>query len=156
VNNELDLENDEVLLRELRATLEILDPPPDSLDDVITAAWLLRRPGLVVADLLSDSFDGELAGVRAAGGERVLTYGQGDVVLELVVDERRRAVLAHVIPPDGVRVQLLTISGDRELEVDEVGSFSVPEVNGPVRLAVFPPAAAPFTTPVLPLLPPLP
>ena len=151
-----DLHDDDVLVRELGVVLEALEPTPtDAFGGVLAAAWQLRRPGLVVADLVSDTMLGELAGVRSGGGERVLTYDEGGVTLELVIDEARRSIVGHVIPPDDLRVQLVTPAGEEELAVDDVGTFAVPPIGGPIRLTVFPSTSAPFTTPIIEsLLPP--
>ena len=85
----------------------------------------------------------------------MLTYGQGGVTLELVVDEARRSTVGHVIPPDDAQVHLVTRAGEQALTVDDLGTFLVPPVDGPVRFAVFPSTSTPFTTPIIDsLLPP--
>ena len=69
MNQRRNLHDDDVLLHELGAVLDVLEPAP-AFDDVFVAAWQLRRPGLVIADLVSDTILGELVGVRSGGGER--------------------------------------------------------------------------------------
>lgn len=132
MNDTLSLEDEELLAR-LRALAALHDPVPSSVVEAARSAFALRMLDVELADLLFDSLlDEALVGVRGTPG-RQLTFGVGDVTIDLDVDDG--GVVGQVTPPGVVTLDVQTPGENRRVAVDELGRFFCDRPGvGPFRL----------------------
>lgn len=129
---------DDALLGELRSLVERIDPVPDRVREAARGSFTWRTIDAELAALARDSsVEGELAGVRAAGG-RHLTFESPVLTIDIEVTGRGDAlsVIGQVAPPQAAVVTVHHVGGVRDAEVDELGRFTIDDIpRGPVALA---------------------
>lgn len=116
---------DDALEAELRAVVGQLEPLPASVVEAARAAFTLRDLDAELAELVTDSRDEGLAGVRGASGMRLLTWSWGDLTVdvELRTASGRLSVVGQLA---GAPVQSLVVQAEdrsAEVEVDELDRF---------------------------------
>lgn len=129
-------ENDEVLLRELRAALAEARDVPEHFLEAARAAYTWRTVDAELLALTSyDSvLDAELAvRARAAQTARQLVFDAEGVSVQVEVTEA--GIAGQVLPARPGRVLLVTATGPvEEAELDELGLFLLgAPPSGPVR-----------------------
>ena len=144
--------SDELLLAELRAAVEQHDPVPAGSIEAARAAFAWRTFDAEVAELLFDSArDDELAGVRGAGSDRLLSFEGEALAVELGVTGlgQQRTLTGQIDPPARTSVEVRSLQGSTMLETDGLGRFSFGIATGPVSLRVLrgdgPPLETPWT-----------
>ena len=144
--------SDELLLAELRAAVEQHDPVPAVAIEAARAAFAWRTFDAEVAELLFDSArDDELAGVRGAGSDRLLSFEGEALAVELGVTGlgQQRTLTGQIDPPARTSVEVRSLQGSTMLETDGLGRFSFGIATGPVSLRVLrgdgPPLETPWT-----------
>lgn len=137
------------LLDELAAMFERLDPVPDhvvaaaeAVPEVI-AAWQDLDAGLL--EVLADTaVEREPAGVRSAGGPRLITFGSGDgqdgccVEVEVGIEPSGTLRLVGLVVPTGpAELDVRHSGGTVRVQVDELGRFRAHGVHaGPLSLVL--------------------
>jgi hypothetical protein len=145
-------DDDETLLGELRRVMGDADPVPDHVVAAAELALDWRTLDDELAELLHDSSE-LAAGVRAASGARVLSFGTGGLTIELEVagEGAERTLTGQLDPPAPARIEVRHAGGTTELDADEHGRFiarGVPAGTVSLRCLAGPRAVA---TPWLPL-----
>jgi hypothetical protein len=130
--NALPLEDDE-LLAGLRRAAGHYDPVPRQVLEAAKGAFALRTLDDELADLLFDSLlDDDLVGVRG-GITRQLTFGVGDVTIDLDVEADE--LVGQVSPAATVGLAVETPDDAVMVEVDDRGRFfATRPTTGPFRL----------------------
>ncbi len=112
--------SDDQLFDQLRDLLR--DLPGDGVVDRAKEMWDLRTIDEEIATLSSDSFEQLPVGVRrAASLERDLLFEFGD--LELAVRFDGPDMLGQILGEPVLSARLITLDGDQQLDVDDLGSF---------------------------------
>jgi hypothetical protein len=132
--------DEDTLWTMLRAAASV-DRVPDSVREAARASLAWRDPDSALATLIGDSAqmsDSELlAGVRGAGGPRLLTFSTDHFTVEVEVnsDGRTVSLVGQVAPADAARVLIDHRDGVLETRADDLGRFTASGVSeGPVRL----------------------
>lgn len=130
---------DRALEDHLRAALAGADPAPERVRAAAIAAFTWRTLDAELAELTYDSTEDEPvpAGVRGAGGPRLVTFTAPELTVEVEVADRgrKRRVVGQVVPPAAGRVELRHAEGTLSAPTDELGRFLVDGVApGPVRI----------------------
>lgn len=129
-----DLLSDDELLERLRTLAAVHDPVPASVLANAKAAFMTRTLEDELADLLFDSLvDDALVGMRGTVA-RQLTFGVGDVAIDLDLDDD--GLVGLVSPAAVLPVELQTLEGSEVTETDELGRFFLSRPAGPFRLRV--------------------
>lgn len=146
--------DDDALIDALsRASLRF-DPVPESALRVANGALAWRDVDAELAALLSDSAveDEALAGVRSIALPRLLVFESGALEVELELEEEQdgRRVVGLIAPGGAARVIVETARGTvAETAADDLGRFAVAVPEGPFRLRIERPGAAPVVTGVI-------
>lgn len=123
------------LIRRVADAYDDLPPIPERLTDAARAAFAWRRADARLAELLSDSADAELVGVRGATGDRrAFRYGAGDFVIRLHLTDETLVVMVE--PPLSVVCRVAADAGTSEHRTDELGELVVDVPELPMRLEV--------------------
>lgn len=132
------IEDDEMLLRELRAA-GAADPVPAESEAAVRSSFAWLTLDAELAELMHDSavqHEG-LAGVRGAGGPRLLTFAAGERSLEVEAkgEGAHRRLLGQVVPPAPGEIDVRHREGAVTVAADELGCFVAESVPaGPVSL----------------------
>ena len=128
--------SDDQLMAELGATLDELDPVPAAATEFAKAAFTWRSIDAELAELVFDSAEEQLAGVRSAGGARQMTFRAPGLEIEVVVvAEGARRLVGQLVPPQSAEVELLVGTEVRTATSDSLGRFTFLDVPvGPVSI----------------------
>jgi hypothetical protein len=128
----LPLDDDE-LLAQLRQAAGHHDPVPRHVLEAAKGAFALRTLDDELADLLFDSLlDEDLVGVRGAV-TRQLTFGVGDITIDLDVETDE--LVGQVSPATPIGLAVETPAEAVAVEVDDRGRFfATRPTTGPFRL----------------------
>lgn len=127
---------DEQLLAELASGLANSDPVPAAVTEFAKAAFEWRSIDAELAELVFDSSEEQLAGVRSTGEARQLTFRAPGVEIEVVMtsDEARRLV-GQLVPPQQATVELHCKDDVRSVESDHLGRFAFHDLPvGPISI----------------------
>ena len=145
------MSDDDVLVDELRAALAP-DPVPGAVLAAARSTFTWRSIDEELAELLSDSADLALSGVRGTGDRR-LSFEAPQLVIEfvLVPGSRGSRLEGQLAPPGPARIEVRHGETTSEIEADEQGRFVLDGVRtGPLALRVLrgddPPVRTPATT----------
>jgi hypothetical protein len=142
---ELEVDEDEQLLAELRQLGRMLDPVPAQVIFAARGSLAWRRVDAELAELSFDSLvdgDLELAGVRSGDDSvRMVSFDGADLTVEVEVEglgDRRRLV-GQLVPPQVASIELRSASEGRSsglgTRADSLGRFSLDlVVAGPTSL----------------------
>lgn len=140
--------NDDDLMEELRGALTP-DPVPVGVVAAVRASFTWRSVDEELAELLSDSADLALTGVRGAGDRR-LSFEAPQLVIEfvLVPGPRGSRLEGQLAPAGAARIEVRHGSELTEIEADDHGRFVLDGVgNGPLALRVLRGDDRPVRTP---------
>lgn len=147
------IDSDDELIAELRDLFEVTDPVPGHVVEAAEASLTWRTIDAELADLIADSAEAPLVGVRShesPAGTRLLTFeGQGllvEVEVSSLGDSRR--LLGQLVPPRTAEIEVRWPGGALLRTADEVGHFAADAVPpGPVSLVCrFAAAGGPVAT----------
>lgn len=128
-------DRDDDLMSRIADAFDDVPPPPDRLLDVAREAFAWRRADAELAQLLDESSDVQLAGVRgASSARRAYRYGAGDFVLRVHLTDDTLIVMVE--PPLSVVCRVATNGGTTEHRTDELGELVVDAPELPMRLEV--------------------
>ena len=123
------------LLARIAEAYDDLPPIPGRLTDVARDAFAWRRADLQLAELLSDSAETELVGVRGSSTERrAFRYGAGDFVVRVHLTEATMIVMVE--PPMSVLCRVATETATTEHRTDELGELAIDVPELPMRIEV--------------------
>lgn len=126
--------NDELLSR-IADAFDDVPAVPDRLLGAAREAFTWRQADAELAQLLDDSADAQLAGVRGvSSARRAFRYGAGDFVLRVHLTDD--TVIVMVEPPLSVTCRIATRSGTTEHRTDELGELVADAPDLPMRLEV--------------------
>ena len=129
--------SDDELVEAIKTGLEQTDPVPMSAVEAAKAAFTWRTIDAELAELVYDSAETGLVGVRGEGARQVTFRSPGVEIEVMVTDERERRIVGQLVPPQQATVEALTSGGIREQGSDSLGRFSFEGiVPGPVKLSV--------------------
>jgi len=116
-----------------------LDPIPARLSDAARASFAWRVADEQLAELLFDSSESELVGVRGTSSERrSFRYGAGDFVIRVHLTPLTLVVMIE--PPLTVACRLTTEDGTDEHRTDDLGELVIDAPEVPLRIEVDLPA----------------
>ena len=114
---------DDVLLAQLRAVLDAVDPMPAQVTVEASALFGLRRLDEQLAELVRDSAEdrGGLLAVRGEGDVRLISFETGPVTVELQVTERGpvRDLVAQVTGAVVAGAEVETAAGRRPVPIED-------------------------------------
>jgi hypothetical protein len=132
-NRSIGDDENEPLLRELRATAGRVDPVPSSLKAAAKAGLSWRTVDAELAELAFDSLVDDPAGavVREGQGERLLSFEASSLAIELevVVTGTRRHLVGQLDPPQAAEVEIRHPRGILTVDADQLGRFAA-DVSG--------------------------
>jgi hypothetical protein len=131
------MDRDEALLAQLRSLARETDPPPALLQEAARAAYTWRTVDRELAELVFDSAEEALTGIRAEGGPRLLTFAATATEVEVQVSETPggRRLVGQVVPPQQGRIDVRHRDGVAHAVADTLGRFSADGIPaGPVSL----------------------
>ena len=112
-----------------------LQPIPTHLADAARDAFAWRSADMQLAELLFDSANDELVGVRGTTTERrSFRFGAGDFVIRVHLTSA--TLFAMVEPPLSVVCRVVTKQGSTEHRTDEMGELVIDATEQPVRIEV--------------------
>lgn len=112
-----------------------LDPIPPPLTDAARSAFGWRRVDAELAELLFDSADGELVGVRGTGsGRRSFRYAANEFALRVHLTEE--TLIAMIEPPLSVPCRVVSDGTPVDYRTDDLGELAIDAPDLPVRLEV--------------------
>ena len=145
------MSDDDALMDELRAVLAP-DPVPAGVLAAARATFTWRSIDEELAELLSDSADLALSGVRGTGDRR-LSFEAPQLVVEfvLVPGPRGSRLEGQLAPAGPARIEVRHGDAVTEIDADEQGRFVLDGVRrGPLALRILrgddPPVRTPATT----------
>jgi hypothetical protein len=130
--------NDDQLLEILARALDTADAVPEH---ALEAAREILSPTTFeaeLAELVYDSADQPMAGVRGAETARQVTFRAPGVEIEIMVmAEGARRLIGQLVPPQSATVELRFDGQVRETGTDSLGRFQFADVpTGSIQLAV--------------------
>jgi hypothetical protein len=130
--------NDDQLMEILGTALDATDPVPEHV--VAAAKEILSPTGFdtELAQLVFDSANETLVGVRSAATARQVTFRAPGVEIEiLMMAEGNRRMIGQLVPPQAATVELHFDDRLRETGTDTLGRFEFADVPvGSVQLVV--------------------
>lgn len=139
-------DHDAQLLDRIRAAFDDdLAPVPDELMSAARDALGWRLADVRLAELLFDSANDELVGVRGtASDRRSFRFGADDFVIRVHLTAATMIVMIE--PPLSVACRVATESGSTDHRTDELGELAIDAPELPLRLEVDLPGGS-FVTP---------
>jgi hypothetical protein len=139
---------DDDLVLELRSAL-VPDPVPAEVVAASRSTFTWRGVDEELAELLSDSADLALTGVRGTGDRR-LSFEAPQLVIEFVLapGPRGSRLEGQLAPPGPARIEVRHGTETTEIEADDHGRFVLDGIrNGPLALRVLRGGDTPVRTP---------
>ncbi len=129
-------EPDDRLLAELAAALDAVDPIPERFIEAAKASFTWRTIDTELAELVFDSAEAGLVGVRGVDGTRQVTFQAPGFEIEVaIISDGARRLVGQVVPAHPGRVELCYGDDSKTTEADSLGRFSFDDVPlGPIRL----------------------
>lgn len=142
-----DDELEAVLVALADAFEHVLEPVPPRLSDAARRAFGWRLIDQELAELVEDSADSELIGVRGTSTDRrSFRYSAGDFVLRVHLTPNTLIVMIE--PPLSVVCRIVSEDGVAEHRTDELGELAVDAPDTPFRVEVDLPSGR-FVTPLV-------
>jgi len=129
---------DDRLLEELAAALEATDPVPERFVEAAKASFTWRTIDAELAELVFDSAEGELAGVRGVDSTREITFRTPSFEIEVaIISDGVRRLIGQLVPAQVGVVELQFAGASVTTESDSLGRFSFDDVPlGPISLKI--------------------
>ncbi len=135
MNDDLAHPDDDFLARIDDAFEHSLDPIPDRLTVTAREAFGWRLADVELAELLFDSANDELAGVRGTSVQRrSFRFASGNFVIRVHLTSASMIVMIE--PPMSVTCTVATSDSTTEHRTDELGEIVIDAPQLPVRLEV--------------------
>ena len=129
---------DKRLLAELSAALDATDPVPARVIESAKESFTWRTIDAELAELVFDSAEGQLAGVRGVDGTRQVTFKAPAIEIEVaIISDGSRRLVGQLVPALEGTVELRFEEETHTTEADHLGRFSFEDVPlGPISLRV--------------------
>ena len=125
----------DTLLGRIDRAFDDLEPIPPKLADAARSAFGWRRAAAEIAELLYDSANDELVGIRGTTSDRrSFRFAADDFVLRVHLTPATLIVMIE--PPVSVLCRIATEDGTEELRTDEFGELVVDAPELPARVEV--------------------
>lgn len=125
----------DTLLDRISEAFDRLEPIPNRLSDAARSAFEWRRADAQLAELLFDSSNQELVGVRGTTSDRrSFRFGAEDSVIRVHLTPATMIVMVE--PPLSVPCRIATEDGVEEYRTDEFGEVAVAAPELPVRIEI--------------------
>lgn len=125
----------DTLLARIDRAFDDLEPIPPQLTDAAKSAFGWRRADAEIAELLYDSANDELVGIRGTTSDRrSFRFAADDFVLRVHLTPATLIVMIE--PPVSVLCRIATDDGTEELRTDEFGELVVDAPELPARVEV--------------------
>lgn len=127
---------DDRLLDELSSALDATDPVPDRFVAAAKESFTWRTIDIELAELVFDSAEAELAGVRGSDSTRQVTFQAPGFEIEVaIISDGSRRLVGQVVPAQVGTVELRFGDQSMTTEADTLGRFSFEDVPlGPISL----------------------
>ena len=123
------------LLGRIADAFDDLAPVPGRLVAAAQDAFAWRRADAMLAELLYDSAESDLVGVRGASTDRrAFRFGADDFVIRVHLTEATLIVMVE--PPLSVACRVATGAGTTEHRTDELGELAIDAPELPMRLEI--------------------
>ncbi len=127
-----DIDRSDTLLDRISDAFDRLPPVPAELQAAARSAFEWRRADAALAELMFDSADQELIGVRGtASVRRSFRFAVNDVVIRVHLTPATLVVMIE--PPLSVPCRVVTEEHTEELRTDEYGEVAVAAPQMPFR-----------------------
>ena len=131
----MNTEHTDDLLGRLADAYDDLPPVPERLIASAHDAFSWRRADVELAELLDDSAQSELVGVRGVSTDRrAFRYGAGDFVIRVHLTEA--TLIVTIEPPMSVVCRVASERETTEHRTDELGELAVDAPELPMRVEV--------------------
>ena len=138
------------LWQEIRTVYDLVDPVPPEVTAVAYHAMAFRTLDAELGQLVSDSAEERLVGVRDAEGPgRLVTFESDTLTVEVQVSVlgADRRLVGQLVPPSPAEVRVEWPNDSTSVHADDLGRFSIDAVPaGPVRLVCERPGSAAVVT----------
>jgi hypothetical protein len=136
---------DDAILDRIAAAFDRELPPiPERLSAAAVDAFQWHRADAILAELVFDTANDELVGVRGVAGERrSFRYASGDAVIRVHLTAATMTVMVE--PPLSVPCRIATTSGSVEHRTDEYGELVTDAPELPIRIEIDLPGGAVVT-----------
>jgi hypothetical protein len=150
-DEEISVQQADALERELRASVQWLDPVPERVTRLAELSYGWRTLDADLAELAFDSLadPAPVALLRGSGEPRQLSFRHAGTMIEVEIAETADGyeLTGQVVPAGPVTVEVRQPGGSVELPVDEAGRFGADRLAAaPVSFRLHPPGAAPLVT----------
>ena len=137
-------EHSDDLLGRLADAYDDLPPIPERLTAAAHDAFSWRRADAELAELLDDSAEAQLVGIRGTSTDRrAFRYGAGDFVIRVHLTEATLIVMVE--PPMSIVCRVASERATTEHRTDELGELAVDAPELPMRLEVDLPSGTTIT-----------
>jgi hypothetical protein len=139
---------DDQLLAELGVALDATDPVPERFVEAAKQTFTWRTIDAELAELVFDSAESELAGVRGGDATRQVTFRAPAFEIEVaIISDGSRRLVGQLVPPVEGAVELRFGDTSHSTQSDALGRFSFEDVPlGPISLEVALPDGATVQT----------
>lgn len=129
---------DDRLLEELAAALAKTDPVPERFIEAAKGCFTWRTIEADLAEIVFDSAEGELVGVRGADATRQVTFQAPGVEIEVaIISDGTRRLVGQLVPAHEGSVELRFEDSSISTQSDSLGRFAFEDVPlGPISLRV--------------------
>ncbi|NND03397.1 MAG: hypothetical protein HKN91_11475 [Acidimicrobiia bacterium] len=129
-------EPDDRLLQELGSALDNTDPVPERFIEAAKESFTWRTIDIELAELVFDSAESELVGVRGVDATRQVTFQAPGFEIEIaIISDGTRRLVGQVVPAQVGTVELHFGEESTSTESDTLGRFSFEDVPlGPISL----------------------
>ena len=118
-----------------RAFDDDLDPIPTRLSDAARSAFGWRRVDAELAEILFDSAEGELVGIRGTNTDRrSFRYAANDFVIRVHLTDE--TLIAMVEPPVSVPCRVVSDGSSTDHRTDDLGELAIDLPDLPLRIEV--------------------
>lgn len=127
---------DDRLLEELTSALDATDPVPERFLEAAKESFTWRTIDIELAELVFDSAESELVGVRGTDATRQVTFQAPGFEIEVaIISDGSRRLVGQVVPARVGAVELRFGEQSMTTESDSLGRFSFEDVPlGPISL----------------------
>lgn len=131
-------EPDDRLLQELTSALDATDPVPERFIEAAKESFTWRTIDIELAELVFDSAEAELVGVRGADATRQVTFQAPGFEIEVaIISDGTRRLVGQVVPAHEGTVELHFGEQSVATGSDSLGRFSFEDVPlGPISLRI--------------------
>lgn len=128
--------NDDELIRDLGRVLDLTDPVPPMVTEYAKAGYDWRDIDAELAELVFDSAETGLVGVRGGDMSRQMTFRAPGAEIEVeLLSANSRRIVGQLVPPQETTIELRFGGRSIETTTDHLGRFTFEDIpSGPISL----------------------